>query len=161
MTPTEPKPLPRSIASRIIALPPHVRALRENLEAITLDDYRAAVSSKTTAGLNASVYPLERPFEIVDNILLELAEEGLAAAEKATGPTRPDDLRRLRDLGVVSAARCARLIDCHRARNDAQHEYVDIDPKIVYLAASALPDDALGFLREYVAWLKELGFELS
>lgn len=156
-----PKPLPRSIARRIIELPPHVRALRENLESITLEDYRDALLSKTTAGLNASVYPLERPFEIVDNILLELAEEGLAAAEKATGPDRPGNLRRLRDLHVISALRCERLINIHRVRNDAQHEYIDVDPKIVYEAASMLPDEALDFLRDYVTWLRELGFDLS
>lgn len=131
------------------------------MEQITLDDYRRALVSSTTADLNAAVYPLERPFEIVDNILLELAEEGLAAAEKATGPDRPANVRRLRDLGVISAAQSERLIDCHRVRNDAQHGYVDIDPKIVYEAATILPDEALGFLRDYVAWLKKNGFELS
>ena len=155
-----PKPLPRSIARRIIELPPHVRALRENLESITLADYRDALLNKTSADLNTSVYPLERPFEIVDNILLELAEEGLAAAEKATGPDRPSDLRRLRDLHVISAARCERLVNAHRARNDAQHEYIDVDPKIVYEAASVLSDEALGFLRDYVGWLRGVGFDL-
>jgi len=156
-----PKPLPRSIAKRIVELPPHVRALRENLARIALEDYQDAFAKKTTAALNAFVYPLERPFEIVDNILLELAEEGLAAAQKATGPDRADDLRRLRDLKVISAARYKRLLKAHRIRNDAQHAYVDLDPKLVYEAASTFPDEALAFLREYVAWLRELGFDLS
>ena len=154
------RPLPRAVARRIVELPAHIRALRENVERITLDEYERALANRTTADLNASVYPLERPFEIVDNILLELAEEGLAAADKATGPDRPANLRRLRDLGVISAARSERLTACHRVRNDAQHAYVDIDPKIVYEAATILPDEALDFLRDYVAWLKERGFEL-
>lgn len=155
------KPLPRAIARRIVELPAHIRALRENVERITLDEYERALVSRTTSDFNAAVYPLERPFEIVDNILLELAEEGLAAAEKATGPDRPANLRRLRDLGVISAAQSERLIDCHRVRNDAQHAYIDIDPKIVYEAATILPEEALDFLRDYVAWLRERGFELS
>jgi uncharacterized protein YutE (UPF0331/DUF86 family) len=154
------KPLPRSIARRIVELPSHIRALRENLERITLEEYRRALVSRTTSDLNTSVYPLERPFEIVDNIVLELAEEGLAATEKATGPDRPADLRRLRDLGVITTVRCKRLIDCHRVRNEAQHGYVDIDPKIVYEAAIMLPDEAIDFLRDYVAWLRKRGFEL-
>ena len=155
------KPLPRAIAKRIVELPAHIRALRENLEQITLVDYQRALVSRTTSDLNAAVYPLERPFEIVDNILLELAEEGLAAAERATGPDRPANVRRLRDLGVISAAQSERLIDCHRVRNDAQHAYVDIDPKIVYEAAAILPDEALSFLRDYIAWMQKSGFELS
>ncbi len=154
------KPLPRPIAGRIIELPPHVRALRENAERITLHEYRRALTSRTTADLNAAVYPLERPFEIVDNILLELAEEGLVAAGKPTGRDRPQNLRRLRDLGVISARRCERLIECHRAHNAAQHGYVDVDPKIVHEAATSLADEALDFLRSYVKWLRELGFEL-
>jgi len=43
------KPLPRAIAGRITELPPHVRALRENAERITLDEYRRALTSRTTA----------------------------------------------------------------------------------------------------------------
>jgi uncharacterized protein YutE (UPF0331/DUF86 family) len=155
------KPLSRSIARRIVELPAHIRALRENLERIAPEQYRRSLVSRTTADLNNSVYPLERPFEVVDNILLELAEEGLAAAEKATGPDGPSNLQRLRDLGIISAGACERLIECHRVRNAAQHAYVDIDPQLVYEAAALLPDEARAFVRNYVAWLRELGFELT
>lgn len=152
--------LPRRIGRRIVGLPPHIRALRENLEQISLDDYRRALASRTTGDLNASVYPIERPFEIVDNYVLELAQEGLEAAEKPTGPDRAADLRRLRDHGVISAQRCKRLLEINRIRNDAQHGYVDVDPKVLYDAASKLPEEAIAFLQDYVDWLRALGFEL-
>ena len=153
--------LPRAVARRIVGLPPHIRALRENLERISLDDYRRALASRTTDDLNASVYPIERPFEIVDNYVLELAQEGLEAAEKPTGPGRADDLRRLRDLGVISREQCKRLLEINRIRNDARHGYVDIDPRVLYEAASRLPEEAIAFLQDYVGWLRGLGFELS
>ena len=156
-----PKPLPQPIVKRIAELPPHVRALRENLERITLDEYQRALAGRTTDDFNTAVYPLERPFEIVDNMLIELAEEGLAAAERATGPERADDLRRLRDLGVITSDHCDRLIRCNRVRNATQHAYADIEPEAVYEAAMILRDEAIPFLRNYVAWLRELGFEVG
>ena len=154
------KPLPRAIAKRILVLPPHVRALRENLERISLDEYKLGLASRTTNELNVYVYPIERPFEIVDNILLELAEEALAAAGKATGPRRADDLQRLRDNKVIGERRRRRLAEIHRVRNDAQHAYVDVDPKVLYEAGARLADDAIGFLQDLVDWLRDLGFEL-
>lgn len=154
------KRLPGSINRRIAELPPHLRALRENLEQTSLEDYQDALARKTTAALSTSAYPLERAFEITDNLLVELAEEGLAAAEKATGPDRAADLRRLRDLKVITANLCDRLVNTHRIRSAVQHAYIDVEPELVYEAASLLPDDALVFLRSYVTWLRELGFDL-
>src|ERR687888_446551 len=83
-----PKALPPPIVIRLNDLRRHFEALRHAMgtfgEDFEADAFRAASLSHDPAEL-ASVYAVERPFELLDNYIVELAAEGLSAAGVAIG----------------------------------------------------------------------------
>jgi uncharacterized protein YutE (UPF0331/DUF86 family) len=160
--------LPRPIATRLADLRRHHRALLYAMggfgEDFDLDAFAAASASADPEEL-ARVYAVERPFELVDNYVVELAVAGLEAAGTLEPGEDPGGgiaaLRRLRDAGVVSQQRCDRLERVHRVRTEIQHEYPDVRSRSVHEAAYLLASELPGFLRDYARWLRELGFGKS
>ncbi|MGH3093903.1 MAG: HepT-like ribonuclease domain-containing protein, partial [Gaiellaceae bacterium] len=82
---------------------------------------------------------------------------GLDEAGFAPGD-RPANLRLLVREKVISAARARKWRGILEARNELQHAYPDVRAAGVYEAASALVDDLPAYLRDYVAWMRRLGF---
>lgn len=111
------------------------------------------------------VYAVERPFELLDNYVIELATEGLVTAGVLEAGEDPGGgiavLRRLRDANVISRARCDRLERVHRVRSEIQHEYPDVRSHSVHEAAQLLTAELPGFLADFARWLRVLGFGKS
>ena len=128
------------------------------LERISLDDYGQALRRRDAEGLTTAAYPVERPFEIIDNYAIELSRLGLELAGLDSGGSGPAILARLRIAGVISAARCERLTRIHAQRNELQHEYPDARAALVYEAAQLQVAEMPGFFRDYAAWMRKLGF---
>lgn len=110
----------------------------------------------------ARVYAVERPFELLDNYIVELAGASLVAAGVIAPGEEPssgiETLRRLRDEGVISQQRCGRLERIHRARSELQHRYPDVQSHALHEAVELLAAELPGFLADYARWLRELGF---
>ncbi len=156
----EPKPLPRKIAVRLRDLPRHFRALRENLDATSLEQYESATVSGGQDDLTKFAYPIERPFEIVDNYIAELAQLGLEEMGLPTGDA-PFNLRRLESEGVIGKDLRRKIADIHRVRNDAQHDYPDARAKVIYQGAEQLTTESRKFLSAYLRWLQAKGYGKS
>jgi hypothetical protein len=152
-----PKPLPRKIAVRLRDLPRHFRALRENLDAISFEQYRSASTSGGHDELTRFVYPIEQPFEIVDNYIAELTQLGLTEMGLPNGDA-PTNLRQLEGEGAISRNLRRKLGDIHRVRNETQHDYPDVRAKVIYAAAGELASEALRFLTAYLRWLEAKGY---
>lgn len=149
--------MPRKIAVRLRDLPRHFRALRENLDAISFEQYKSANETGGQDDLTRLVYPIERPFEVVDNYIVELAALGLEEMRLPTGDA-PFNLRALANEGVIGKDLRRRLADIHRVRNDAQHDYPDVRAKVIYQAAEQLTTESRKFLGAYLRWLQANGY---
>lgn len=110
--------------------------------------------------LTKSIYPIERPFEIVDDYIVELAQLGLEEMGLPTGDA-PFNLRQLENDGVVGKALRRKIADIHRVRNEAQHDYPDVRAKVIYEAAKELTAEAPKFLSAYARWLRARGYGTS
>ena len=157
MSDAAPRQLPRPIRARLQDIGRHYRALRANLDSISLEDYSRASVSSDERQLSRLVYPIERPFEIVDNYVVELAELALEELALGTGDARWN-LRRLEEEGAISGERRRRLTEVHRIRNDAQHGYADVPARLLYEAAQQLVAEVPGLLRDYARWLRKHGY---
>jgi uncharacterized protein YutE (UPF0331/DUF86 family) len=151
--------LPRQMRTRLADTRSHYRALVLALERISAADYEQALATRDADALTQHAYPLERPFEILDNYIVELARLGLDAAGADSAGTEPEILKRLHAKGVISESRRKKLRDVHDRRNELQHEYPDARATLVYEAARVLVDELPGFFRDYAKWMRELGFE--
>ena len=130
----------------------HYRALVLALERISAADYEQALATRDADALTQHAYPLERPFEILDNYIVELARLGLDAAGADSTGTAPAILKRLHAEGVISESRRKKLTDVHHRRNELQHE--DAGAALVYEAARLLADELPGFFRDYAKWMR-------
>lgn len=155
-----PRP-PISIRSRLADTPRHYKALGYALN--TFADgaaYVAAASSSDPAELSRA-YAVERPFELLENYIIELARAGLEAAQvvdDADGMSGRQVLRALADEDVISKSLRDRLIEIHDLRNQLAHEYPDVNAQKLYDAASAFQPLVQQFIRAYLKWLDRLGF---
>jgi uncharacterized protein YutE (UPF0331/DUF86 family) len=149
--------LPRKIAVRLADVRRHYEALGHILEQTTREEFIRASRLAEPEALAGRVYPLERAFEILSNYVAELNELGLTEAGLEPGD-RPTNLRLLQQERVLSAPRTRRWRGILEARNDLQHEYPDIRAPGIYEAASELAADFPAYVRDYVAWLQQLGF---
>lgn len=136
----------------------HYRALVLALERTSAADYEQALKTREAEALMQHAYPLERPFEILDNYIVELARAGLDLAGKDSTGTALSVFKRLRSEGVISEARQKKLRDVNDRRNEVQHEYPDARAALVYEAATVLVAELPGFFRDYGAWMRGLGF---
>lgn len=150
--------LPREIAVRLAGFRPHYEALIAALEQTTPEQFQAAARLRGPAELNRHVYPIERGFEIVCNYVAELNEFGLRAAGIEPGDDRRTSLRLLAREKVISGARSRKLWAALSARNELAHEYPDVRAAGVYQAARDLVTEAPAYLRDYVAWMRLIGF---
>jgi uncharacterized protein YutE (UPF0331/DUF86 family) len=150
--------LPRDIRVRLADARSHYRALVFALEQISAADYERALRTREAEALTQHAYPLERPFEILDNYVAELARAGLDLAGKDSTGAASAILERLQGEGVISDARRTKLRDVHDRRNELQHEYPDARAALVYEAATTLVAELPGFFRDYGAWMRALGF---
>lgn len=150
--------LPREIRVRLADAGSHYRALALALERISSTEYEQALATREAEALTSHAYPIERPFEILDNYVGELARLGLDAAGKDSTGTAPTILKRLHAEGVISEARRKKLRDVHDRRNELQHEYPDARAALVYEDAQTLVAELPGFFRDYAKWMRELGF---
>jgi uncharacterized protein YutE (UPF0331/DUF86 family) len=151
------RPLPRPIKVRLADVRRHYQALVHVLDATTEEQFVAAARLSDPVQLSSQVYPLERAFEILGNYVSELNELGLGEAG-LTPTDRPANLRLLEREGVIGAARARRWRGILEARNQLQHEYPDVRAAGMYEAATTLRDDLPAYLRDYVAWMRKLGF---
>lgn len=149
--------LPREIKVRLADMPRHYEALALQLERTPRKEFEQAARAADAEGLARSVYPIERAFEILTNYVAELAELGLREAGIVPAD-RPTNLRLLCREGVFSSERGRRLRGILGARNDLQHEYPDVRAAGIYEEAASLVQELPGFLRDYVAWMRKLGF---
>lgn len=129
-----------------------------------LELFAAAAASDDPEEL-VRAYAVERPFELLDNYVIELAGAGLVEAGVYEPGSAPSSgiaiLRDLRDAGVISAERCTRLERIHRVRSELQHAYPGIRAHSVHEAAHLLVAELPGFVRDYQGWLRTLGFGKS
>jgi len=150
--------LPREIRVRLADARSHYRALVLALEQISAADYEHALRTRDAEALTRHAYPLERPFEILDNYVVELVRAGLDLAGMDSTGSAPVIVNRLRAAGIISDARRRKLRDAHDRRNELQHEYPDARAALVYEAATVLIAELPGFFRDYSAWMRDLGF---
>ncbi len=150
--------LPPEIRVRLADARSHYRALVLALERTSAVDYAQALKTREAEALTQHAYPLERPFEILDNYVVELARTGLELAGEDNTGTASAVLTRLQSAGVISEARRKKLRDVNDRRNELQHEYPDARAALVYEAATLLVAELPGFFRDYGAWMRELGF---
>jgi uncharacterized protein YutE (UPF0331/DUF86 family) len=154
---------PRAIRTRLIDVPRHYNALGYALEQFeSEEEYVAAATSKDPRDL-ARAYAVERPFEVLENYVIELAHRGLVetgaiAADAST--TGREDLRSLGDSGVIPKTLRDRLVEFHDLRNQLVHEYPDVKAHRLYNAAIALLPAVRDFMSRYLTWLADLGFEV-
>jgi uncharacterized protein YutE (UPF0331/DUF86 family) len=149
--------LPRAIKVRLADIRVHYEALALLLQQTQKEHFIEAAYRSDPAQLAAHVYALERAFEILANYVAELNELGLEAAGLTPGD-RPTNLRLLVREKVISSARAEKWRGTLGARNELQHEYPDVRAAGIYDAAKALVDDLSAYLRDYVAWMRRLGF---
>jgi uncharacterized protein YutE (UPF0331/DUF86 family) len=135
----------------------HYEALGHTLERTTEAQFVQSSRLADPEQLTSHVYPLERAFEILCNYVAELNELGLDEAGVATGD-RPTNLRLLERENVLASARTRRWRGILAARNELQHAYPDIRAAGLYRAAVELAADFPGYIRDYVAWMRRLGF---
>jgi len=152
-------PLPREIAERLRDLRLHWDTLEWAVaqigESFGRDAFVAAVTSGDPAE-RASVFAVERGFEVLVNTMNQLAQAGLVQAgirERAETFSANAAYRDLRDQGVISAGRCDRLIELNRTRNDLQHDYPLVRADRLHDAVSVLRSEFGPFLRDYSRWL--------
>lgn len=160
-----PRKLPRSIAVRLADLRRHYGALLHAMGAFGEDfapEELAAAARSDDPDELARLYSVERPFELLDNYVVELAAAGLVAAGTLAPGEEPSSgieaLRKLHDEGVISRQRCKRLEQIHRARSALQHRYPDMQTHALHEAVHAIAAELPGFLADYARWLRELGF---
>ncbi len=96
--------LPSEIRVRLADARSHYRALVFALGRSSVDDYAQALKTREAEALTQHAYPLERPFEILDNYVVELARAGLELAGKDSTGTASAVLTRLHAEGVISEA---------------------------------------------------------
>ena len=87
--------LPREIRVRLADARSHYRALVLALDQISAAEYEDALKTREAEALTGYAYPLERPFEILDNYVVELARAGLEVAGKDSTGTASAVLTRL------------------------------------------------------------------
>jgi uncharacterized protein YutE (UPF0331/DUF86 family) len=155
---TAPRNLPHQMRTRLADTRSHYRALVLALDRISAADYEQALTTRDADALTQHAYPLERPFEILDNYIVELARLGLDAAGLDSTGSAPGILTRLHSEGVISESRRKKLRDVHDRRNELQHEYPDARATLVYDAVRVLADELPGFFRDYAKWMRALGF---
>jgi uncharacterized protein YutE (UPF0331/DUF86 family) len=153
-------PLPRQIAERLRDLRLHRDTLEWAVaqigESFGRDAFVAAVTSGDPAE-RASVFAIERGFEVLVNTMDQLAQAGLVQAgirERAETFSANVAYRDLRDQGVISAGRCDRLIELNRTRNDLQHDYPLVRADRLYDAIGVLRSEFGPFVRDYARWLQ-------
>ena len=149
--------LPRPIKVRLADTRRHYAALVHLLGRTTRSEFVRAARLDDPASITTHVYPLERGFEILSNYVAELNEFGLREAGVAPGD-RPTNVRLLVGENVISKVRAQTWRGILGARNELQHEYPDVRAGGIYDAAAALCDDLPGYLRDYVQWMRRLGF---
>jgi len=135
----------------------HFEALAYVLERTTEEQFVQASRLNDPERLSSEVYPLERAFEVLCNYVAELNELGLEVAGLTPGD-RPTNLGLLEREKVLGSERTRRWRGILEARNELQHEYPDIRAAGVYEAAVELAGDFPAYVREYVAWMRQLGF---
>lgn len=160
-----PRKLPKAILVRLADLRRHLDALRHAMAGFGNDfdlEFFAAASASDDPDELVRAYAVERPFELLDNYVIELAVAGLVEARIYQPGSAPSSgiavLRAVRDVGVISAERCTRLERIHRVRTDVQHAYPDVRAHAVHEAAHLLVVELPGFVRDYQGWLRKLGF---
>jgi uncharacterized protein YutE (UPF0331/DUF86 family) len=153
----------RAIRTRLTDVPRHYKALGYALEQFASEDeYVEAASSKDPREL-ARAYAVERPFELLENYVIELAHRGLVetgaiGAEDSTSGR--EDLRSLAELGVITKSLRDRLVRLHELRNQLVHEYPDVKAHRLYEAAIAFLPVVHEFMARYLTWLADLGLEV-
>jgi uncharacterized protein YutE (UPF0331/DUF86 family) len=154
---------PRAIRARLTDVPRHYKALGYALEQFASEEeYIAAATSKDPREL-ARAYAVERPFELLENYVVELAHRGLVetgtiGAEDSTSGR--ENLRSLAELGVITKSLRDRLVRLHDLRNQLVHEYPDVKAHRLYNAAIAFLPLVHEFMARYLTWLADLGFEV-
>jgi uncharacterized protein YutE (UPF0331/DUF86 family) len=154
---------PRPIRTRLADVPRHYKALGYALEQFESEDAYVAAATSTDPKELARVYAVERPFELLENYVIELAHRGLveagaiAAADSTTGR---EDLRSLAASGVLTTTLGDRLMELHDLRNQLVHDYPDVKAHRLYAAATALLPLVREFMARYLTWLADLGFDV-
>jgi uncharacterized protein YutE (UPF0331/DUF86 family) len=154
---------PRPIRTRLADVPRHYKALGYALEQLGSEEAYVAAATSTDPRELARAYAVERPFELLENYVIELAHRGLvesgaiAAAESTTGR---EDLRSLAADGVITKTLRDRLVELHDLRNQLVHEYPDVKAHRLHAAATAFLPLVREFMSRYLTWLADLGFDV-
>lgn len=154
---------PRPIRTRLADVPRHYKALGYALEQFESEDVYVAAATSTDPKELARVYAVERPFELLENYVIELAHRGLIEAGVITAvdsTTGREDLRSLAASGVITKTLRDRLLELHELRNQLVHEYPDVKAHRLYAAATGLLPLVRDFIARYLSWLAALGFDV-
>lgn len=153
-----PRPPPR-IRTRLADTPRHYKALGYALGTFADGAAYIAAATSTDPIELARAYTVERPFELLENYIIEFARAGLEEAKVAVDEiSGRQALRALADQEVISNALRDRLIEIHDLRNQLAHDYPDVRAQKLYEAACALQPLVQEFMRRYLKWLDTLGF---
>lgn len=156
---------PRQVLVRLRAWGRDFAALEAAIAAFpTFDEeaFTAAFLSDDLTILN-QVRAIERDFEVIQSYTAELTREALVASGKLRRGAPADaarDFRLLRDAGGITKTLCDNLIQIQQIRNQAQHQYPDLQGALLYDAIALLLQEAPKFLRSYGGWLRSLGFSI-
>jgi hypothetical protein len=107
---------PRAIRIRLADVPRHYKALGYALEQFENEEAYVAAATSTDPREFARAYAVERPFELLENYVIELAHRALvesgaiAAADSTTGR---EDLQSLAASGVITKTPRDRLVELH------------------------------------------------
>lgn len=151
----------RKIADRTKDVGRHLRALRAAMatfgEDFDLDAFQAAFEADDPALLN-QVKAVERGVDQLHNYIADLAALGLELAglrQREDELNAARDLRRLRDIRVLSGERMGRLQTLREVRRLLVHEYATATAEQVHAAALIVSTEIPNFNRTFGRWLKD------
>lgn len=161
MTDRERERLRSAIEIRLVDMPRHLAAMRDATaefgENFEYDSFVAAARSDDVHELH-HLYAVERPFELLQNYIVELVRLGLQLNGLIERRSRRDarrDLDLLNKEGVITEAQSRRLLRLQEIRNLMAHEYAVFEPELVHEGVRTLLEELPKFLKRYRDWLSE------
>lgn len=155
--------LVRRIADRLDEFPRQLAALdfaiSEFGDEFDLSRFKRAFESSDLARYH-SVQALERAVGRVQNILTDVAVDGVRLAGLPVGRSARDESRAkpsfvaLRDAGIIGGDVCRRLEKGQKARSRLEHDYFNVSAGEVHRATKTVRQAAQEFIVPFRAWIE-------
>jgi uncharacterized protein YutE (UPF0331/DUF86 family) len=102
-------------------------------------------------------FSVERVLQLAIQIVVDIATHILATASNVTPEDYTDAIIKLAEVGVIPAAYAVKIMAMPKFRNILVHEYVNIDPRLVYENMQEELNDFVLFARYINEWLNKQG----